>query len=143
MNPQEYLSQHPELKAYLDLVKMRDSRSLSEILDDAIGHYERFKETDNQGEKYAYIFEMLALRERVSVARTEYEEVEKIELAEAVLEIFEETEHIPVESYSRKHLEYLRCVMSLLDKPVVGRSDMVECKYDILGIRARKNGTKI
>ena len=136
MNPTEYLTQHPELAEYIHLVKM-DDRSLSQILNKAVEHYERFRETDDQGEKAAYIWEMLTLKEHVNIARTEYEELDRIELAEAVLKILKETEK-RLEHYSRKHLEYIRQIVALLDKPVVESSDIKECAADFERMRGKK-----
>ncbi|MBW2965518.1 hypothetical protein KY342_00270 [Candidatus Woesearchaeota archaeon] len=133
MTPKEYLQQQPGLAEYIKMVKM-DQRSLSQILDNAMKHYKRYQRNQNQGERFAYLSNMFTLREHLDIARTEYAQLEKIELAEFVLGLLDITKDC-LEEYTRKHFNYIQRVINLLEQQSITDSDLKKCRKDISQIQ--------
>jgi hypothetical protein len=78
---------------------------------------------------------MFTLEEHLNVARTEYKELEKIELAELLLGILNKTKD-NVEEYTRKHFKYIKRIIELLEQDSVTDNDLNKCREDILQIKA-------
>jgi len=134
MNPEKYLKQNPALAEYIKIIKM-DNSSLTDILNNATTHYNRYQNNKSPRERFAYVYTMFTLGEHISVARTEYQEIEKIELADLLLKILNITKD-NFEDYTRKHFKYIKRVVQLLDKESITESDVRKCREDIDRIRA-------
>ena len=113
----------------------QDERSLSEILKEAVSHYENHRRTGNQGEKFAYIYEMLSLQEHVFLLYIKADQDSDTEnLARHTEYVLDNTD---AADYSRRELDDLFYVIDELEKPKIPSVTFRECEDRLKKIMAK------
>jgi len=127
------IPEHAKIMQRMYWVK-KDERSLSEILDKAAGHYERYQKTKDPGQKFAYVWEMLTLAEHVYLVFLESKSAKET-LANNTYIVLD---NVDVMAYSTRDLSDLSYVADKLERAEITRAGFRECNNRLERIMSGK-----
>ena len=98
---------------------LKDNRKMSDILDQAVGHYEKYKKTHDPGERFAYLVEMYTLTERMGLATHLLEKMAYKIVAKSIFEVMKKSseEDNGFQDYSPKRLGSLAYLIDQIERP--------------------------
>ena len=82
------------------------------------GHYDRYRLTRDTGEKFAYIFEMLTLRERLCLVYMDSKDINRTNLMSKTIHLLDPDD---IADYSKEQLKCLAYVIGKLERPEMSR----------------------
>ena len=106
---------------------LKDDRKMSDILEQAVEHYSRYKKTDDPGERFSYLVEMYTLMEQIEVASHLSEKMHYKIIAKSIFETMRKSlaGDKDFEDYSVNQLGSLAYIIGEIERP--------EDKMDISG----------
>jgi hypothetical protein len=101
-----------------------DERSLSDILGQAIKHYQKHEQTKALEEKFCYIWEILTLRDHLLVYITDPERIDEKGLADYACQTLAETD---VSAYTPAELLTLGYIIDRIENEEKDSSTLKDC----------------
>jgi len=120
------LLEEADLKTFqrLEWAKKLDSRSLTQIMEEAVAHYNVYHETGSAAEQLAYLVEMYNLKDHLLLS-LDSDDSTKVSLASYAFRILDSPD-TNVADYSKRQLECLADAINELEKPATIYGDLRE-----------------